>query len=319
VLTTIKGSPFDKGFPRSLAAALNGRFLVTTPNDNTNTVRSYTINATTGALTLVGGPVSAGTTPYSVAIDPSSRFAYVANINSSDVWAYKINQSTGALTKIMSYTTDLLGPNWLTIDPTGRFLLVTIICCGNPGAGVTVYSINPSSGALTLVRGSPFGLPSGMGTAEAVAADPTGRFIYVSGGSQAGLSGVVTFTINSSTGALSLMTPAPILGGTSPQVVTVDPTDRFLYMSDNNSLLYGYVLDNTTGIPTQMASSPFNASGATRGIMADPSGKFVYLVDEINCWGFGINSSNGTLTAVSGAPFPAGSDPFDVAIVGTVK
>ena len=66
------------------------------PLPNDNTVRSYTINATTGALTLVDGPVPADITPDSVAIDPSSRFAYVANINSSDVWAYKINQSTGA-------------------------------------------------------------------------------------------------------------------------------------------------------------------------------------------------------------------------------
>jgi 6-phosphogluconolactonase (cycloisomerase 2 family) len=35
-LTTIPGSPFDKGFPRSISAAPNGKFLVTTPNDNTN-------------------------------------------------------------------------------------------------------------------------------------------------------------------------------------------------------------------------------------------------------------------------------------------
>ena len=30
------------------------------------------------------------------------------------------------------------GADWLTVDPTGRFLVVAVICCGNPGAGVTV-------------------------------------------------------------------------------------------------------------------------------------------------------------------------------------
>jgi 6-phosphogluconolactonase len=318
-LTTISGSPFDKGFPRSIAAAPNGKFLVTTPNDNTNAVRSYTINATTGALTLVGNPVPSGTTPFSVAIDPSSRFAYVANGNSSDLWAYRINQTTGALTKINSYTTALLAPDWLTVDPTGRFLFVAVICCGNPGAGVTAYSINSNSGALTLVNGSPFALPSGMGSANAVTADPTGRFVYVSGGSQSGLNGVAAFSVNSSKGMLTLVTPAPIPGGIAPWALTVDPTDRYLYMTNNDNTISGYKIDNTTGIPIQMANSPFTAGGATRGIVVDPSGKFVYLVDSIDAWGFSINSGNGTITAVPGAPFPAGSDPLDVTVVGAIK
>jgi 6-phosphogluconolactonase (cycloisomerase 2 family) len=282
-------------------------------------VRSYTINATTGALTLAGGPVPAGTSPYSVAIDPSSRFAYVANINSSDVWAYKINQTTGALTKINSYTTGLLSPDWLTVDPTGRFLFVAITCCGNPGAGVTAYSINANSGALTLVNGSPFGLPSGMGTASSVTTDPTGRFVYVSGGSQSGLNGVAAFSVNSSTGVLTLVTPVPIPGGIAPWALTVDPADRYLYMTNNDATISGYTIDNTNGVPTQMANSPFIAGGSTRGIVVDPSGKFVYLVDSIDAWGFSINFGNGTLTAVPGAPFPAGSDPLDVTAVGAIK
>jgi 6-phosphogluconolactonase (cycloisomerase 2 family) len=263
--------------------------------------------------------VPAGGTPDSVAIDPSSRFAYVANINSSDVWAYKINQSTGALTKINSYNTGVIGPDWLTVDPAGRFLFVAVVCCGNPGAGVAGYSINASDGALTLVNGSPFALPSGMGSATAVTADPTGRFVYVSGGSQSGLSGVAAFSVNSIVGGLFLVTPAPIPGGIAPSALTVDPTDRYLYMTNNDNTISGYTIDNTTGVPTQMTNSPFTAGGATRGIVADPSGKFIYLVDAIDLWGFSINSSNGTLTAVPGAPFPAGSDPLDVTVMGTIK
>jgi 6-phosphogluconolactonase (cycloisomerase 2 family) len=207
----------------------------------------------------------------------------------------------------------------LTVDPTGRFLFVAVTCCGNPGGGLTLYSINTNSGALTLVKGSPFGLPPGMGTATAVASDPTGRFVYVSGGSQSGLNGVAAFSINSSTGGLSLVTPAPVPGGSAPWALTVDPSDRYLYMTNNDSTISAYTIDNTTGVPTQMASSPFSAGGSTRGIVVDPSGKFLYLVDSIDAWGFSINSSNGTLTAVPGAPFPAGSDPLDVTVVGTIK
>src|SRR5437867_971621 len=44
------------------------------------TVSAYTINAITGALTAVpGAPFAAGLYPFSVAVDPTGQFAYVAN------------------------------------------------------------------------------------------------------------------------------------------------------------------------------------------------------------------------------------------------
>src|SRR5260370_1905052 len=60
----------------------------------------YTINATTGALTSIGtGTVAAGTSPRSVTVDPSGRFAYVENSGDSTVSLYAINSTTGALTR----------------------------------------------------------------------------------------------------------------------------------------------------------------------------------------------------------------------------
>ncbi len=62
-------------------------------------VFAYTISATTGALTPVAGsPFAAGTNPWGLAIDPSAKFAYVANNGSANVSAYTINATTGALT-----------------------------------------------------------------------------------------------------------------------------------------------------------------------------------------------------------------------------
>jgi len=42
--------------------------------------------------------VAAGTTPYSVTVDPSGKFAYAANRISNDVSAYTIDATTGVLT-----------------------------------------------------------------------------------------------------------------------------------------------------------------------------------------------------------------------------
>ena len=59
----------------------------------------YTINTTTGALRSMG-TIAAGSTPTSVAADPSGKFAYVTNSGSNDVSMYTINVTTGALTLI---------------------------------------------------------------------------------------------------------------------------------------------------------------------------------------------------------------------------
>ena len=52
------------------------------------------------ALTSVGPNVAAGGNPFSVTVDPTGRFAYVANAGSDDVSAYTINPTTGALTLV---------------------------------------------------------------------------------------------------------------------------------------------------------------------------------------------------------------------------
>ena len=60
-------------------------------------VSAYTIDGTTGVLTQIpGSPFPAGLGPLSVAVDPTSKFAYVVNIDSNDISAYSIG-SNGAL------------------------------------------------------------------------------------------------------------------------------------------------------------------------------------------------------------------------------
>src|SRR5260221_9132204 len=59
-------------------------------------VSAYSIGAN-GALTPVpGSPFAAGTEPLSVAVDPTAKFAYVANAGDNNVSAYSIG-ANGAL------------------------------------------------------------------------------------------------------------------------------------------------------------------------------------------------------------------------------
>ena len=71
---------------------------ISTSDCSAGNVSAYTINSSTGALRAVAGsPFAAGGGPYSVTVDPSGRFAYVANSGDDTVSAYTINSSTGAL------------------------------------------------------------------------------------------------------------------------------------------------------------------------------------------------------------------------------
>jgi YVTN family beta-propeller protein len=63
-------------------------------------VSLYTVDATTGKLARVGLAAAGGACPASIALDPSGKFAYVADECSNDILMYAINPATGALTLI---------------------------------------------------------------------------------------------------------------------------------------------------------------------------------------------------------------------------
>jgi YVTN family beta-propeller protein len=107
----------------------------------------YAINAATGVLTSIG-TIAAGSFPSSIAIEPSGKFAYVANSVSNDISIYSIDAATGVLTPFVTGTIAAgLSPTSIAIDPSGKFAYVA-----NSGSNdVSMYSIDPASGALTLI------------------------------------------------------------------------------------------------------------------------------------------------------------------------
>jgi 6-phosphogluconolactonase (cycloisomerase 2 family) len=123
-----------------------------------DSINAYQIDPDTGALTAISGsPFSTGVV--SIVIEPRGKFAYgvIAGFN---VVTYSIDGTTGALTQVsadMPPTLTAQGAPTLTIDPSGQFLFA-IAQNGSGQTGVFVYSIDASTGALTAVPGSPFGL-----------------------------------------------------------------------------------------------------------------------------------------------------------------
>jgi DNA-binding beta-propeller fold protein YncE len=100
-----------------------------------------------------GSPFKAGTFPESVAVDPTGKFAYVANPGSANVSGYSI-AANGALVPVPGspFPAALPGPDCVTVDPTGKFAYVTNQ--GDDSHNVSAYRI-AANGALVPVPGRP--------------------------------------------------------------------------------------------------------------------------------------------------------------------
>ena len=253
VLTSL-GSPVDADFgPHSVAVDPAGKF-VYVANDGDfevtgGSVSAYTIDATTGALKLMGtiaapctvGPGSCA--PYSVAVHPSGKFVYVANeggFSPTSVSMYTINE--GYLEPIGLIAARGRAVS-VAVHPSGKFAYL-VNGIDSPG-GVSMYTIDSTTGALTS------GATIAAGTNPAsIAVDPTGKFAYVT---NAGSNDVSMYTINAATGALTAI--GRVGAGAFPASVAVDPSGKFAYVanSDSNNVSM-YSIDAATGALTPLGT-----------------------------------------------------------------
>jgi 6-phosphogluconolactonase (cycloisomerase 2 family) len=120
-------------------------YVVNSGSSGSNIVSMYTINPTTGAFTSAG-IVAAGDLSASLTIDPSGKFAYVADWNSNDVLMYSIDTATGGLTSIGQIAAGS-GLDSIAIDQSGKFAYVA----NRNSNDISMYTIDSTTGVLTLI------------------------------------------------------------------------------------------------------------------------------------------------------------------------
>lgn len=260
-----------------------------------NSVSAYTINAGNGTLTSLGSPVATGLSPSAVTTDKEGRFAYVSNSGGNSVSGYQINQTSGALSQLTGspfpLDTGSFGPEAITTDPSSRFAYVANTSTNT----VTSYSINQTSGALSLLTGS----PSTSSDPIALTTDPTGRFLYAANTRPTNT--VSAFQIDPTSGNLSAI-GTPIATGSGPNSIVVDPSGRFVYTANVHFSSYNisaYTIDPLTGTLSEISGSPFSAGTAPFSIAVDPLGEFVYVANQSSqtVRPYTINQTTGALTA----------------------
>jgi YVTN family beta-propeller protein len=309
--------------PRSIAVDPAGKFayVVNSGCDGGagGYVSMYTINTTTGALASIGPPMSTfsdGSYAGSVAIDPSGRFAYVANLGFVYEWdagvgsvaMYTIDATTGALTSASTIEGNCPGlcfPKSVVVDPSGKFAFVT-----NGGAifpyNVEMYTIDATTGALTLIG------TITAGTAPvSVAVDPSGRFAYVVNANDGSTGNVSMYKIDATMGTLASI--GTIDAGTKPVFIAVDPAGKFAYVTNSGSNdVSMYTINATTGA---LASIGTIAAGTDPvSVAVDSAGKFAYVANSgsNDLSAYSIDSATGSLTLIG--MIAAGLSPTSITV-----
>ena len=279
-------------------------------DDDDGTVSQYIIESD-GSLTPMTMPtVGAGNTPDSITVDPSGKYAYVANTGSEEVDDGNVSQyiigSDGSLTPMTMPTVAAgKGPDFVAIDPSGNYAYVTNLRSNN----ISQYTIGVG-GALTpmttatVVAGS---------VPWSIAIDPSGKYAYVAnfGG------GVSQYTIGVD-GALSPMVTATVAAGVFPRWVTVDPSGKYAYVANAGDGTVSQYTIGTDGALAPMTTPTAPVGGSPWFVAVDPSGKYAYVANsgESTVSQFTIGD-DGALTPMATATVAVGSSPLSIIIVGS--
>jgi 6-phosphogluconolactonase (cycloisomerase 2 family) len=183
----------------------------------------------------------------------------------------------------------------------GKLLFVSNAVSGD----VSVFTIDPTSGALTAAPGSPFKTGAAAG-ASALAPTPDGKFLMAA---NTGANTVSVFSV-ATNGALTLTAQFPTAN--TPDAAKVSPDGRFLGVAEpwNSSVVEMFSIA-ADGSLTSLGTFP--GSGNSAAEMADVDincANNMLYASEYNTTGTIVDAysigSGGTLNAISGSPYSVG-------------
>lgn len=286
--------------------------------------------------------------PTAVVLDPAGAYAYVMITQSSTV----PDSATGIETfpvasdgKLGSGSTTILkggvAPVAMVIDSAGKFLFVA----DSIPAAVSVLGIG-SNGSLTEVPGSPFAVteqvpggvtrnaipsPSALAVTPTVypsafavcsgSVPPTTEDLYVTDSANYA---VLNYSV-SSAGALTPVSESAT--GSVPSGVTVDPCNRFVYVSNSqpDNSVSAYTICRVVSLPScpdanysllPVSGSPFAAGNSPGPLMMDAYAGFLYVLDtgQNAISSFRVSTTTGSLSVLSPTPVATNSYPTAMAI-----
>ncbi len=343
-------NPVNSGDKPVSVTADPSRKFVYVANQTSSDISGFLIDAANGELTKIicgtAGTIgcstsdptnfAAGLNPNSVTVDPSGKYAYVANYGAATISAYTINSTSGALTQIdaNASTTTIIDnfpagvrPASVAVDPSGKYAY-----SANHGTSdISAYMISSATGALTRIICGSSGT-SGCGTSDpanfaainqptSVVADPSGQFVYVTNSASGIVQNVSQYKIDLG-GRLSPMIPSTVdaLNGSGSIFITTDSIGKFVYVAnegdDNISQFQIEPLNGTLSLVNTVLTANLPHS-----ITLDPSGEFAYVTNfgADSIWWYKVDQINGTLNMTNATAGPPGIGPNSITTIGTYQ
>jgi len=161
-----------------------------------------------------------------------NRFAIAVDLGLDELLVYRFDAKTGSLTANDPSYAKLdpgAGPRHLAFHPNGKFAYVV----NELQSSITTFTYDGSRGVLqklTTVSTLPKGFSGSNDTAE-IKVHPSGKFLFAS---NRGHNSIAVFSIDSHTGALTLVDHVPTQGET-PRNFEIDPTGKLLFVANQDT------------------------------------------------------------------------------------
>lgn len=286
----------------------------------TNEVFEFRVQSN-GTIVPLGTPnFPVGSNPSALRSHTSGDFLYITDFSGNDVTQLVINSGSGNLSVPTSlsivnptnpaniFATDK-APVSLVMSPTAPFLFTA----NQTGGNVTVFTVDPGTGSLNVVSGSPFPIVPASHPSS-IAISPKGDFLFIANGTEGT---IAVFNINGNGVLAQAGLPTSVGAGATPTSIAVEHSGRFLYVSDPaHNAIAGFTIQ-TGGALTPINGSPFVAGAAPTGLGIDPQGSLLYAANSGSntVSAFAIDTGTGALGAVTGSPFSTGGvGPSAVAV-----
>jgi 6-phosphogluconolactonase len=253
-LTPLNQQPTHGDDPCHLSVEQTGRYLVAV-NYTSGSVAMFPIQdegrlgPSSDFVQHVGSSVDPdrqqGPHAHSVTVDPTNRFALVADLGLDKVLVYQLDLARGKLVLNNPPGATLQpgsGPRHVAFHPNGRFVYVI----NELASTLTAFAYDETDGTLDELHTVPT-LPAGY-NGRSSCADvhvlPSGKFVY---GSNRGHDSIVIYAIDQDTGRLTYVGHEPT-GGQTPRNFAIDPTGAFLLAANQNTdTIVAFHIDANTG------------------------------------------------------------------------
>jgi 6-phosphogluconolactonase len=275
--------------PSFIASHPNGRFLYATneyeansPPGRPNTISAFAIDPATGQLSFLNNVSAQGAGPCHISIDKTGAVLLVANYGSGSVAALPIGKDgrLGEATASVQHRGSSVDParqrgphaHFIAPSPDNRFALAVDLGIDR----VIAYPFDAAKGALDASNPPSASVTAGSGPRH-LAFHPNGRYVYVNGEMS---STVSAFAYQARTATLKILQtlstlPGDFAGTSTTAEVQVDPTGRFLYVSNRGlDSIAVFGIDQKTGLLRAIEQTP--TGGKTpRYFTLDPSGAYL--------------------------------------------